>query len=97
MNLRDVSASEARLPLMRSTTLLAFRGVILAYFSIAFASIVLTLHRRSLLGACVPSEGPGGSKLAEFVAHYVLGDVYGNELPPVMDRKGEADKLGHDR
>src|SRR5688572_17064358 len=42
-------------------------------------------------------EGARGRELAELVADHVLGDVHGDELPPVVDGEGVADHLRRDR
>jgi hypothetical protein len=44
----------------------------------------------------VAVEGAGGGKLAELVADHVLADEDGHELAAIVDRKREADRLGHD-
>ena len=42
------------------------------------------------------SELAGGSKLTQFVANHILGNVYGHMLAAVMDSKGVADEFGED-
>src|SRR5258708_3011721 len=42
------------------------------------------------------SKTPCRRKLAQFVTYHVLGNVYGDELLPVVDRHRVPDEIGQD-
>src|SRR5581483_3965538 len=96
---RMLMACPARWPRIRSTTNRAFCGDVLMYLASALASMSVPLCRlgglfgRGLGGMTL--EGPRGRKLAELVPNHVLGDVYRNELPAVVNGDGVPDEIGN--
>src|ERR1022692_4877066 len=99
LTLRNVvNAAPACMPRIKSTTRRAFCGETRMYLASALtwvlASIMPSLCRRFgrlLRGRLhrVPLKGARGRELAQLVPHHVLGDVYRNELLPVVDRDGK--------
>src|SRR5512135_1481788 len=96
MNLREISASPAFFPRIRSTILRAFLGVILAYFKIAFDSISSTLYRCSLCRARMALERPRRREFTEFMPDHILRNIYGDEFFPVVDGERISDELRQD-
>src|ERR1700760_899713 len=102
----SASAAAAVLPRMVWATRLSLRGLVRRPRIDAAAS--LSSSRRSAAGlpmsapsrplvAGVTVEGPGRGELAELVPDHVLGDQHRDEFVPVIDAKGEPDKLREDR
>src|SRR5688500_10930354 len=66
------------------------------YFAVADVRMTLRLSRRrgaGLFGLAVHPELAGEGELSEPVAHHVLGDVHGDELPSVVHGQRVADEL----
>src|SRR5690625_3640511 len=104
-----LSASPARLPLMRSTTRRAFTGATRTHRACALASIAVppsfsylktslstsaALAATALAGVLiVAAECPRGCEFAELVPDHRLGDEHRNVLAAVMHRESVTEEV----